>query len=80
MFQKTDITEHAVEALLKSRVEKVYLIGRRGPLQVAFTTAELREMVRLENNKPVMNKADFEMLDKVIKGIKGPAPSLCSRI
>lgn len=30
---KTDITEHAVEALRKSKVKRVRVVGRRGPLQ-----------------------------------------------
>jgi len=31
---KTDITEHAVEVLRKSKVNRVRVVGRRGPLQV----------------------------------------------
>lgn len=33
---ETDITENAVEALRKSRVKRVRVVGRRGPLQVGF--------------------------------------------
>ena len=33
----TDITEAALEHLSKSRIKRVSLVGRRGPLQVAFT-------------------------------------------
>ncbi|KAG8509619.1 NADPH:adrenodoxin oxidoreductase, mitochondrial [Galemys pyrenaicus] len=36
-LQKTDITEAALEALKQSRVKTVWIVGRRGPLQVAFT-------------------------------------------
>ena len=68
IFQKTDITEASLEALSKSRVRKVHLVGRRGPLQVAFTTAELREMVRLPQTRPVLKPADFQDLDSVIEG------------
>lgn len=32
----TDITEYAVERLLKSRVKRVRVVGRRGPLQVCI--------------------------------------------
>lgn len=35
--QKTDITEAALEALRQSQVKTVWIVGRRGPLQVAFT-------------------------------------------
>ena len=33
----TDICEEALEKLSKSRIKRVSLVGRRGPLQVAFT-------------------------------------------
>ena len=68
MLQKTDITEYALEELRKSRIKRVYLIGRRGPLQVAFTTAELREMVRLEGTRPVLEKCDFEEIQHILAG------------
>ena len=66
--QKTDITQSALEALSKSRVRRVYLVGRRGPLQVAFTTAELREMLRLPNTSTILSRPDFEGLEPKIKG------------
>jgi ferredoxin--NADP+ reductase len=40
----TDIADDALEALRESRVREVHLLGRRGPLQAAFTTPELREL------------------------------------
>lgn len=33
-LRKTDITEYALEALSKSRIRHVHVVGRRGPLQV----------------------------------------------
>lgn len=33
-LRKTDMTEHALAALLKSRVKRVRVVGRRGPMQV----------------------------------------------
>ncbi|KAG8296426.1 hypothetical protein J6590_057538 [Homalodisca vitripennis] len=47
VLKKTDITAHALSMLAASRVQRVVLVGRRGPLQVAFTIKELREMTRL---------------------------------
>lgn len=46
-LRKTDITEYALEALSRSRVKKVRVVGRRGPLQAAFTVKELRELLSL---------------------------------
>ncbi|KAJ3333706.1 ribosomal protein S5 [Blyttiomyces sp. JEL0837] len=44
---KSDITENALEVLAASRIKRVQLVGRRGPLQMAFTSKELREMIHL---------------------------------
>jgi ferredoxin--NADP+ reductase len=43
----TDIADHALEALRKSRVREVYLLGRRGPAQAAFTNPEIKELGEL---------------------------------
>ena len=40
----TDIASHALEALSKSKVKNVYVLGRRGPAQAAFTTPEIKEL------------------------------------
>ena len=47
-LRRTDITEEAIEALSRSRVKSVKVVGRRGPLQAAFTTKELRELMNLQ--------------------------------
>ncbi|KAJ2467189.1 NADPH-adrenodoxin reductase, partial [Coemansia sp. RSA 2322] len=44
---KTDITARALDRLRRSKVRHVEMVGRRGPLQVAFTTKELREMTKI---------------------------------
>ncbi len=41
---RTDIADYALEALRESRVREVYMLGRRGPAQAAFTTPEVREL------------------------------------
>jgi ferredoxin--NADP+ reductase len=43
----TDIGDDALEALAGSRVREVYLLGRRGPAQAAFTNPEIRELGEL---------------------------------
>lgn len=42
--------------------------GRRGPLQVAFTIKELREMVNLPKCKPHFDPADFAGVKEVSFG------------
>ncbi|KAI1805221.1 FAD/NAD(P)-binding domain-containing protein [Daldinia bambusicola] len=47
ILRKSDITEAAIETLLKSRIKRVHIVGRRGPMQAAFTIKEVRELMRL---------------------------------
>jgi ferredoxin--NADP+ reductase len=44
---KTDIADYALEALRHSRIKEVYMLGRRGPAQAAFTNPELKELGEL---------------------------------
>ena len=43
----TDIADYALEALSASRIREVYVLGRRGPAQAAFTNPEVRELGEL---------------------------------
>ena len=56
----TDIADHALESLRPCGVEEVVVIGRRGPLQSAFTTLELRELADLEGVDVIIDPADLE--------------------
>jgi ferredoxin--NADP+ reductase len=56
----TDIADHALESLRPCGVEEVVVIGRRGPLQSAFTTLELRELADLEGVDVIVDPADLE--------------------
>lgn len=47
VLQKYDVPEHVLEVLSRSSVKHVSIIARRGPLEVACTTKELRELVNL---------------------------------
>jgi ferredoxin/flavodoxin---NADP+ reductase len=47
-LERTDVADHALEALRESAIEEVVVLGRRGPAQAAFTSAELRELGRLD--------------------------------
>lgn len=42
-----DIPEHVMQTLSESTVKHVSIFARRGPLQAAFTTKELREMMEI---------------------------------
>ncbi len=60
----TDIADHALEALRKSRIREVYLLGRRGPAQAAFTNPEVKELGELEG-ADVIVRADEVELDEL---------------
>lgn len=46
-LSRTDIADYALEALGESRVREVFMLGRRGPAQAAFTNAEIKELGEL---------------------------------
>ncbi|KAF4340370.1 ferredoxin-NADP+ reductase [Fusarium beomiforme] len=48
-LRKTDITEKALETLSRSKVKRVHVVGRRGPMQASFTIKEVRELMKLED-------------------------------
>jgi ferredoxin/flavodoxin---NADP+ reductase len=60
-LERTDIADHALEALRESRIEEVIVLGRRGPAQAAFTSAELRELGRLDGVDTHVDAADVEL-------------------
>ncbi|NP_001088306.1 ferredoxin reductase L homeolog precursor [Xenopus laevis] len=76
ILRKTDITQDALDALSKSRVRRVWMVGRRGPLQVAFTIKELREMINLPGTRPKLDPADYMGLEKAIKDLPRPRKRL----
>lgn len=56
----TDIADHALESLRPCGVDEVVVIGRREPLQTAFTTLELRELGELDNVDVIVDPAQLE--------------------
>ncbi|KAK9146563.1 hypothetical protein Sjap_006466 [Stephania japonica] len=56
---KTDIADHALLSLQDSSIRKVCLVGRRGPVQAAFTAKELREIVGLKDVYIHIQEADM---------------------
>ena len=65
---KTDIAEYALEVLRKSAIKEIYLLGRRGAAQAAFTNPEIRELAELdsEGTDLVVQPEELE-LDEVNK-------------
>lgn len=61
-LEKTDIATHALEVLRKSQVREVFMLGRRGPEQASFTSAELRELGEMEDAEPVLAPGELASL------------------
>ncbi|MCB9134254.1 MAG: FAD-dependent oxidoreductase [Anaerolineales bacterium] len=60
-LMQTDIADYALEALRNSKVKEVYVFGRRGPAQAAFTNPEIREMGHLEDCDVWVPPAEAEL-------------------
>ncbi|XP_047960003.1 NADPH:adrenodoxin oxidoreductase, mitochondrial isoform X1 [Salvia hispanica] len=56
---RTDIASHALAALEESSIRKVYLVGRRGPVQAACTAKELREILGIKDLGVYIKPADL---------------------
>jgi len=61
-LRQTDIADYALEALRESKVEDIYMLGRRGPAQAAFTNPELKELGEL-SDADVILRPDEVALD-----------------
>lgn len=75
-LRKTDIPEHVLSVLAKSKIKELYLVGRRGPLQVAFTIKELREQLKIPFCQTVWRKNDFDGVSEVASALARPRKRL----
>jgi ferredoxin--NADP+ reductase len=58
-FEASDIARHALDALARSSIRTIHVLGRRGPHQIAMTPKELGELGHLEAAVPKVDLADF---------------------
>ena len=66
LLAKTDAASYAVESLRNSRIKRVYLLGRRGPVQAAFSSKEIEEIGEIERASLTVPNDDL-VLDDVSK-------------
>ncbi len=57
----TDTTDAAIEAIVGSGIEEILVLGRRGPVQAAWTPTELQEMGELAGADTVVDSAELEL-------------------
>lgn len=60
-LKNTDIAQYAFDVLARSKIKEIHVIGRRGPVQAAFTPAELKEFSDLADCHPVVRLQDLEI-------------------
>jgi ferredoxin--NADP+ reductase len=62
-FEGSDIVGHALDALDRSAIRTITILGRRGPHQIAMTPKELGELGHLDAASPQVDIADFPPLE-----------------
>jgi ferredoxin--NADP+ reductase len=60
-LNNTDITAAALDVLAASRIREIHMVGRRGPVQSAFTLPEIKEFAELADCDPVVDPTDLEL-------------------
>src|SRR6188474_3385461 len=57
----TDTTDAAIEAIVSSGIREIVVLGRRGPVQAAWTSTELGELGDLAGADVVVDPAELEL-------------------
>ncbi|MCU0498194.1 MAG: FAD-dependent oxidoreductase [Anaerolineae bacterium] len=60
-LEKTDIADYALEALSQSNIREIYVLGRRGAAQAAFTNPEIKEMGELQGADVIVAPDEVEL-------------------
>jgi ferredoxin--NADP+ reductase len=58
-LERTDATEAAIEAISGAGIREIVMLGRRGPLQAAFTSPELKELGELGGAQVTVDPGDL---------------------
>jgi ferredoxin--NADP+ reductase len=59
----TDTTDAAIEAITSSGIREILVLGRRGPVQAAWTPAELQELGELAGADVLVDAEELELDD-----------------
>jgi ferredoxin--NADP+ reductase len=60
-LRQTDTADHAIEALDAKGIREVVVLGRRGPVQAAFTNPEIKELGEMEDADVIVDPAEVEL-------------------
>jgi ferredoxin--NADP+ reductase len=60
-LRQTDTADHAIEMLDAKKIREIVVLGRRGPVQAAFTNPEIRELGEMEDADVIVDPAEVEL-------------------
>lgn len=60
-LDETDIAKYAQEALAQSNIKRIYVLGRRGPAQAAFTNPEIKELGEMLEADIIVDPAEMAL-------------------
>ncbi|MFF0283142.1 FAD-dependent oxidoreductase [Rhodococcus aetherivorans] len=76
---RTDIADHALEALRRSNIREVVLLGRRGPAQAAYSNPEFLALGDLNGVDVVVDETELE-LDPASAALAAADPAVAMRM
>ena len=72
----TDTTEAAIEAINDSGIKEILVVGRRGPVQAAWTPVEVGELGELGGADIVVDPADLELDEASAAELEAATPTV----
>ncbi len=60
-LEQTDMPQHVLDVLSRSRIADVHVLGRRGPAQATWTTKELKELGELDGVDVLIDPTDLDL-------------------
>ncbi|EME62437.1 ferredoxin domain oxidoreductase [Rhodococcus ruber BKS 20-38] len=76
---RTDIADHALEALRRSNIREVVLLGRRGPAQAAYSNPEFLALGDLNGVDVVVDESELD-LDPASAQLAAADPAVAMRM
>ena len=72
----TDTTDPAIEAIARSGIREILVVGRRGPVQAAWTPVEVGELGELAGADVIVDPADLELDEASAAELEAAAPTV----
>ncbi|KAJ3201547.1 NADPH-adrenodoxin reductase, partial [Dinochytrium kinnereticum] len=79
LLRKTETPIPVIEALSRSRIQRVHIVGRRGPQNISMTAKELREMIHLPHTHLITNFSQIDQSLSAFDAAHVSAPSTLDR-